>query len=263
MRASLLLLACVCVGLPALAQPPAPPRPPILQVPSAPPLETLLKRTTELYYFHRHEAGVVQQIKSTLEQAARQYGETYEVCWQLSRLYWWMADGEDDYSKMATLARTGWDWAEKAVKLRPDGVEGNLFLATNIGQYSLGIGVVRALANGLEGKFLAPLDKAIRLNPRIECAGPLRLKGNYYQNLPWIKQDLDAALKLLRQSLQLEPCAERSRLNIAETLEKKGDIAGALVEVEKVLSARPNSVDPGDLPRIQARARITKKRLSP
>ncbi len=223
--------------------------------------QELLKKADQLYHFNRSEPGMPAQIKGHLDQAQKLIGDKYEVCWQQARILWWMADGEADSSKMAEIAKKGWEWGEKAHKLNPNGVESNFWTAANIGQYSLAIGVLRAIANGLEGKFNGYLDKSVAINKRYECGGPLRTKGSYYQNLPWPKRDLPKSIQLLKEAYQLEPCGVRGLYNLAEALEKNGDRKASIAELDRLLAAKPSANDPGDLPRMQQRAKTFKAQL--
>jgi tetratricopeptide (TPR) repeat protein len=209
---------------------------------------------------HRHEPAVLKPMLAQLEQAAKQ-GDRYDIDWRIARIYWWEADGQSDNAQMEALAKKGWDWAEKAVKANPNAIEGNFWLAANIGQYSLAVGVLRALANGLESKFTDPLDKSIKLNPLYADAGPLRTKGSYYQNLPWPKRDLKKAIQLLSEAAARSPRGIRSRWYLAQAYEKDGNIKAAIGELDKILAADPRVVDPSDITRLKPWAQKMKARL--
>lgn len=236
------------------------PRPLMAQTTSPIPAETL-KQFDVLWDDKRHDPAVATQMKRDLEGMIKTYGERYELDWRMARQFWWLADGETDSGKMEQLARQGWDWGKKAVKLSPEGVEGNFWTAVCIGQYSLAIGILRALANGLESEFNRYLDKSIQLNKAYAGAGPLRTKGNYWQSLPWPKRDLDKAVATLQEAIKLAPQGMRSRLYLAETFEKKGDKTAAITECDRIIKSQSSKVELGDYPRILARATALKQRL--
>lgn len=228
---------------------------------AGPSLSETLRTFDQDWDDRRHDPAVVKQQQATLEALLKQHGEKYELTWRMARHYWWLADGEPEGPKMERLARTGWDWGLKAVKSNPKSVEGQLWTAVCIGQYSLAIGILRALANGLEGEFNLYLDKSIQLDRTYSGAAPLRTKGNYWMSLPWPKRDLDKALKLLQEALKIEPHGTRSRLYLAEALEKSGDKKAALTQLDLIIKARQNEVELGDFPRILARAQAMRNRL--
>jgi len=232
----------------------------LAQSPSPIPADTL-RQLDVLWDDKRHDPAVALQMKRDLEGMIKTYGERYELTWRMARQFWWLADGETDSARMEQLARQGWDWGKKAVKLNPEGVEGNFWISVCIGQYSLAIGILRALANGLESVFNQYLDKSIQLNKAYAGAGPLRTKGNYWQSLPWPKRDLAKAEATLKEAIKLAPQGMRSRLYLAETLEKKGDKDAAIAECDRIIKAQSSKVELGDYPRILARATALKQRL--
>lgn len=221
----------------------------------------ILKQSDVLYETNRSDSIVAQKIKTILEQDIKQHGEKYDNLWRMTRILWWIAEGESKNEKMLEVAKKAWEFGDKAVASNPQGLEGNYWLSAAIGQYSLGIGVIHALAIGLEGKFSTPLDKAIKINPRFDCANPLRTKGIFYINLPWPRRDLEKAKSYMMQALNSEPRGLRSRWYLAQIYDKQGDKKAALIELEKILTANPASVDSGDLPRIQGWAKDFKVKL--
>lgn len=219
------------------------------------------KNVDWLWEEKRQDPAVVSQMKRELDGLAKTYGDRYEISWRMARQMWWQADGETDSGAMEKLSRTGWDWGKKAVAQNPGGVEGNFWTSVCIGQYSLAIGILRALANGLESEFNKYLDKSIQINKAYAGAGPLRTKGNYWQSLPWPKRDLDKALSTLQEAVKIAPEGMRSRLYLAETYEKRGEKNAAIAECDKIIKARSDKVEVGDYPRILARATALKQRL--
>ena len=74
-----------------------------------------------------------------------------------------------------------------------------------MGNYALGLGVVKALSMGMEGKFRERLTRASALNPGYEAGGVETAWGRYYDKLPWPKRDRKKAQEHLRRALQIEP----------------------------------------------------------
>ena len=52
-----------------------------------------------------------------------------------------------------TLGKDGWDLAERAIVVNPNDVAGYYWAAFCMGNYALGLGVVKALSQGMEAKF--------------------------------------------------------------------------------------------------------------
>jgi hypothetical protein len=105
-------------------------------------------------YARRDDRGVLAEQRKFVDEQARLAPSDYEVLWRAARLYFWLGDDpsltSDERSK---LGKTGWDYAERAVTVDPNRPDGHYWAAVNIGTYALGLGVVKALAGGLEGKF--------------------------------------------------------------------------------------------------------------
>lgn len=235
--------------------------PPSAAQPLPPALLEVLKQLDILWNTRRQDPAVVAQMGSQLEKLVKAHGERYELLWRQARHQWWLADGETDRGKMEQAARKGWDYGKKAVKLSPRSVEGNFWTSVCIGQYSLAIGVLRALKDGLEGEFNQYLDTSIKIDKAFAGAGPLRTKGNYWKSLPWPFQRLDKAESTLKEALKISPEGMRTRLYLAETYAEKKDKRAAIAECDKIIKARSDEVEVGDYPRILARATALKQHL--
>ena len=86
------------------------------------------------------------------------------------------------------MGKTGWDLAERAITANPAAAEGYYWAAVNMGSYALGLGVVRALTLGLEGKFKDRLGRAGALAPAYQFGGVDLAWGRFYEKLPWPKR---------------------------------------------------------------------------
>ncbi len=82
-----------------------------------------------------------------------------------------------------------------------------------MGNYALGLGVVKALSTGLEGKFRDRLGRAAALNDGYEHGGVETAWGRFFDKLPWPKRDRKQAEEHLRRAVAGEPGdAARARL---------------------------------------------------
>ena len=122
--------------------------------------------------------------------APRDYG----ALWRAARVRFTESDepsrSEDERSR---LGKEAYDLAERAIAANPNDVAGHYWAALGIGSYAEGMGVVRALANGIEGKFKRPLERATALDVRYDHGSIPVVWAAYYLELPWPKRDRDKA----------------------------------------------------------------------
>jgi len=83
--------------------------------------------------------------------------------------------------------------------------------------YALGLGVVKALSQGMEGKFRDRLTHAQALNGSYEWGGIETAWGRFFDKLPWPKRDRKKAEEHLRKAIELNPSALRARVYLAST----------------------------------------------
>lgn len=212
-------------------------------------------------YSQRSEPSAVEKLEAALTQELQATPESYELLWRLARLRYWQADGSPAGKRRETLARQGWDLAEKAVKLAPERVEGHYYAAVNIGAYSQAVGILSALAQGLEGRFNARIDKAMALDTSFERGGPWLAKGRYHYELPWPKRDLRKSAELYRKVLDKYPDRLRAWYFLAETLQADGQPAKAL-EALGELDKRGVASDPPEGRRVLGWASPLKDKLA-
>lgn len=169
----------------------------------------------------RHVPARMQELVEVTERALKEHPDDAALLWRAARLAHWRCDGAEGREKEA-LGRRAWELGERAVAADPSKVEGHYYAAVGIGCYSQAVGVLRALAEGLEGKFNQRLDKAVAEKPAHDHAGPLIAKGRYFYELPWPKRDLEKSALFLERAIRTEPAALRAYLYLAETQLKDG-----------------------------------------
>jgi hypothetical protein len=86
-----------------------------------------------------------------------------------------------------------------------------------MGNYALGLGVVKALAQGMEGKFRGRLGKATQLDPKFEHGAIEVAWGRFYDKLPWPKRDREQAEAHLRRAIEINSMNLRARVFLAST----------------------------------------------
>jgi predicted Zn-dependent protease len=104
--------------------------------------------------------------------------------------------------------------------------------------------VVKALTQGMEGKFTGRLKKAGELDPKYQHGGVDVAWGRFYEKLPWPKRDRKKAEEHLRRVLtQINPNNLRARVFLADTLAHDNRAAEAKRLLEEVAAAQPGRYD--------------------
>jgi len=241
---SLLLIGLLTVPCLALADDAAVP---------APDAAAVAARLDELWKTRDEEASV-KGTNDAIREGVQAFPTSYEILWRASRFRWWQADGEAAELRKRMVAKEGWNYANRALEARADGPEGKYYFALSIGAYSQAVGVLVAIGEGLEGRFVDALDFAIAHQEGFDRAGGHTAKGRYWWELPWIKRDLKKSRAEIEKGLALHPEHLRNYYYLAQTLERDGDKAGARAALDKALNGS-EAYDPPEARRIKAWAK--------
>jgi hypothetical protein len=176
-------------------------------------------------------AGMIDQFKTTSD---------YDKLWRAARYYDWMADGAPDDDQKKGFGKTGWDIGENAKKANPAGLEGKYWSSVCIGAYSESVGILKAISNGLEGKFRDPIMDVVKADPSYQNAnvgyvGPVIAIGRYYDRLPWPKHSTNKAKEWLNKAIAAHPEALRAHYYLADAI-KGDDKEAAKKELNLVLA---------------------------
>lgn len=202
----------------------------------------------------RDNAEAQKAIDEAIKNGLIAYPQDYDILWRAARYRWWIADGLTEEKTKRAKAKAGWDYAERAIKVKSNGAEAKYFLAINIGAYSQAVGILTALGEGLEGKFVENLDYAIKNNESFDRYGARTAKGRYYWELPWPKRDLKKSKEELQKSIDKHPEHLRNYYFLAATLLKDGDAKGAKAANDKAINGDA-SYDPPEAARVKAWAK--------
>lgn len=206
-------------------------------------------RIDELYP-KRDDYKAYQQTDVLLRDGLAASPNDYGLLWRAARHRHFAADGLSG-DAMEKQAKEGWGYADKAIKANPAGMEGHYYAAVNIGAYSTAVGVITALTQGLEGKFNADLDVAIKADPGYSNAGPLLTKGRYWSQLPWPKRDRQKSRTELEKAVKLAPHALRAWFYLAETEFDDGHPKEAKAALDHVMAGSID-YDPPEARRVKA-----------
>jgi hypothetical protein len=192
----------------------------------------------------RDDPKALAEERKLADGAVARWGADYGVLWRAARVYLWLGDDPlMPAEQRSKLGKIGWDLAERAIVANPrDGI-GYFWAALNMGTYALGLGVVKALSIGLEGKFKERLERAEQMVPAYEFGAVGVAWGRFYELLPWPKRDRKKAEEHLRRVLAAHPHNLRARVFLADTLQKDDRAPEAKRLLEEVAAAPVGKYD--------------------
>lgn len=231
-----------------LAPPPA-----AAPAPAAPAtIPELIARIDELN--KRRDDGVaLDEQRRLVEQALAQAPSDYGVLWRGARMYFWSSDnGALAKGARSDLGKKGWDLGERAIKVKPGGIEGHYYAAICMGSYALGLGVVKALSIGLEGKFKERLSRAEQIDARFDHGGIYVAWGRFYDKLPWPKRDAKKAEENFKKAMQVNGNSLRARSYLAECWLADDRASDAKSLADEVRRAKGAEYDPPEERRAKA-----------
>jgi hypothetical protein len=210
----------------------------------------------------RDEGSVPAEIASLSAEFAA--SSDYEKLWRAARWYHWVADDAPSDDERKRLGKAGWDVGERAKQLNPAGLEGKYWTSVDIGAYSEAVGVIKALAEGLEGKFRDPILEVAAAdpdmhNPNLDACGPEMAIGRYYYKLPWPKHSDSKSKEWLARAIQAHPENLLAHYYLADTL-KDHEPDAARREIGLVLTGS-DAFDPPLARRVRRWARRLLNRL--
>jgi hypothetical protein len=181
----------------------------------APAPATLAARIDELHR-RRDDRGAFSEEQRLVQAGLARTPADYGLLWRAARFYFWASDDPSlPKEQRSRWGKDGWDIAERAILTNPNDVAGYYWAALCMGNYVLGLGVVRALSLGMEAKFRDRLGRAAALNDGYEYGGVETAWGRFFDKLPWPKRDRKQGEEHLRRALTINPAALRARVYLA------------------------------------------------
>jgi hypothetical protein len=155
--------------------------------------------------------------------------------------------GTTNYEEInAEYGKRGMAYAERAIELEPEEPGGYLLYGMSVGTYSNGVGIIRALREGLKDKTQSNLERAYEIDPEFLEGAPIVAIGRFWQLVPWPFRDTTRAEKFYREFQETEYYEGNveSRIYLAELLQGKrgrqhSDEARALLEEALQMEAHP------------------------
>lgn len=145
--------------------------------------------------------------------------------------------------KVSALGGEARGYAEKAISLNPNRVEGYYYNSLALSMYSLGKGIISALAEGIRPKLVETVKKAIEKDKAYNEASPLRVYGRYYYKVPWPYNDKTESEKILREAAQVYPNSLRTLLYLGDTLYALGKRDEAKRQWERIMKTSASAFE--------------------
>lgn len=219
-------------------------------------MEECVKAADEYYAGKSYTEKDRQDIMNIMIKAADKWNSSYDIQWRAARAVYVYGDAFhyqsmwDNYNTaltkgqikdagdvitrsqdmnsaqsktlldMGVLSRK---YADKAVALNPQGVEGHFYSALGISLYAFGKSIVKALMEGLGPKYEGQLDEAIRINRDYDAGGLYSAYGRYWYTLPWPKRNLKKSLQDILLAVKYSPINAQMLDFLGDTYYVMGD----------------------------------------
>jgi hypothetical protein len=222
--------------------------------PATPSLPELVARLDALHARRDDPAALAEARRVAASALALAPGD-YGVLWRASRVAFTESDQPGrPTDQRSRLGKQAYDLAERAIAAGANGVEGHYWAALGIGSYAEGMGVLRALANGIEGKFRRPLERATALDESYDHGSIPVVWAAYYLELPWPKRDRGKAAEELRRALAINPANLRARLYQSRIAADEDHPAVAKALLAEIAAAPVGRYDPPEERRVKQEA---------
>jgi len=205
----------------------------------------LLKRGDESYR-KRYTEKVAWEAIYYYKEVLKADPDNFDALWRLARSYYSLSDTIASTKRKKDLGAEGRDYGERAAKLRPQRIEGWFYGVICLGEYSMGIGLMTAMRQGIEGKFRAMTDKAMAIDPNFDLAGPPRAYGRFFHKLPWPKRDYKKAEQYLLDSKRRAPQKLRTYFYLGELYDADDRKEDALKALRECVALDPGKEDRPD-----------------
>lgn len=203
-----------------------------------------LLRELDASYARRDDPAQLAAHRARLAEAEKQAPGDYEVLWRVARLNFWLADDPKiPPAEKSRLGKVGWSYGDRATQANPGRVEGWHYAAGGVGNYALGIGVITALRQGIEGKFKERLSQAEKIDPDFQNGAIQTAWGRFWYELPWPKYSASRSRDSLEAALKKNPDNVRAHVYLAELHLKENRVGAWKSELQKAIAAVPGRYD--------------------
>lgn len=237
------LLVAALLVVPTVARPGPPPDATRQEATPSGELKPLLAEIDALHA-RRDDPAQLKALREKVAEAEKLAPNEYEVLWRIARLNVWLADDPGlSGQEKSRLGKLAWDYGDRATTANAARAEGWYFAATGVGMYALGIGVITALRQGIEGKFKDRLSAAERIDPNFNDGAIQTAWGRFWYELPWPKYSPDRSRKALDAALKKNAANVRAHVYLADLFAKEDRAAEATAELQRAVAAVPGRYD--------------------
>lgn len=188
-------------------------------------------------YKQRASSTKSNEALELLREGATQYPDSYGIHWRLARAAWWICDGTTDNAVKKATGLEGMDAGNRAIVIKPTGLEARYWMVLALGEYSKGISILKAIGQGLDGKFTKNMDAVVRADEDYDDGGGLRAQSRYHFTMPRPMRSYPMALEKLERSDELVPDHPRTLYFLAETHHALGDDTAARTALDACLAS--------------------------
>ncbi len=185
--------------------------------------------------------------------------KNYEAAWKSARAYVDVGEKLSDTKGRRSYYEKGYEYAQKAVAVNPNGSKGHLFLSIAIGRVALDAGAKERVKLSKEVK--SEVDKALAIDPQDDVAW--HVLGRWHRrlsSLSWIEKNfanmflggvpkeasMENAVDCFKKAIQLNPSHINHYLELAITYEEMGKKDLAVAAYNKVLELPIKDADDED-----------------
>lgn len=170
--------------------------------------------------------------------------QNFEIAWRVARLVYFAGNFGFDHNSFTKeekvkLFKYGYTAADIARTEKPERVEGHYWYGVNLGSYGLAKGVFSALGHAEDA--LNALLKSAEIDPKYHWAGPYRVLGRFYQEVPSFLSfgDKKKAEEYFNKAISLAPDYRLNTINLGVLKKEQGKIDIALDLLKKAKN-KPN-----------------------
>jgi tetratricopeptide (TPR) repeat protein len=175
--------------------------------------------------------------------AVQQQPQSYEANWVVAKAYRLVGDE----TKKANLpnwkvvckenGKKGMQYAEKAISIDPNKVDGHFWFACSVGTYSDGVSILTALKEGLKDKTQKGFETSYKIDKMYNDAGPVLAIGRFWSVLPWPLNDKKKALLYLEEFQKYFPNKPEGQVYLGQAYLDVKDKTKAKAILEKATSS--------------------------
>jgi len=197
-----------------------------------------VRRMDELWAA-RATPGPMEELIALGEKRLREEPVSYDALWRIARAWWWIGHSTENLEVRKRSCSKAMEVAERAIALRPRGVEAQLAHGFAVGDYATSIGALRAVADGVASRFERAMLAVYEIDRDHDHGSAMVALGRYCWRLPWPLRDLERSRRYLEEARERHPRNLTGRLYLAETYRDLGDDEKARAELEYVASREP------------------------